>query len=92
MERDTGKGELGEYTATAGPTVLIFIVASWIIISRLLNIPLIPTYLIAISKISFEHNCLMFPNISQNSNQIGSGFPPTSDQIPLTSGSSDWPN
>ena len=31
-------------------------------------------------------------NIYQNSDELKSGFPPTSGQIPPTSGDFDWPN
>ena len=39
-----------------------------------------------------EHYCFIFSNIYQNTDKVGSGFPPTSGQIAPTSGSSDWPN
>ena len=50
---------------------------------------LISTYFILIKKTSFEHCCCMLSNIHQTINIMGSGFPPTSGQIPQTSGPSD---
>ena len=36
--------------------------------------------------------CFIFANFYQNNNQIWSGFPLISGQIPPTSGCSDWPD
>ena len=38
---------------------------------------------------TFVHHCFIFSNIDQNINNMGSGFPLTSAQIPPTSGCSD---
>ena len=43
-------------------------------------------------KYIFEQYCLFFFNIHSNNNKVGSVFHPTSGQINLTYGSSDWPN
>ena len=44
------------------------------------------------TKTSSEHYYFIFSNIDQNNNiEIGSGFPPTSGQIPPTSCCSNWP-
>ena len=43
-------------------------------------------------KTCSEYYCFIFSNIHQNNDAIVSGFPPTSGQIPPSSGSSNWPN
>ena len=63
-------------------------VASWVTISRLR---------IIIPLSSYEEDiiwtlCFQFLTCLSDNNEIGRGFPPTSDQIPPTPGSSDWPN
>ena len=70
--------------ANAGYTMLIFSVASWVMICRFMEM-LIPTKFILTKETSFEHNCFILYNIYQNINKMESGFPPTS-------GPSDWPN
>ena len=50
------------------------------------------SYIILMKKTSSERHCFIFSNIYQNNDNIGSGFPPTSGQMPPTSGSSDWLN
>ena len=52
---------------------------------------LISSSFLLMKKTSSEHYCFIFSNIHQNDDEIESGFPPTSGQIPPTSGSSDWP-
>ena len=77
------------YTAQATPTILLLRMASSDITSSLSIITLIPTHLISMNKTSFEQFCPIFSNIYQNDKNIRSGFPPTSDLIPPTSGSID---
>ena len=71
--------------------MLVFSVVSWVIFSRLWVTIRIPSKFILLKNIQFEH-CFIFLNIYQNNDKMESGSPPTSDQIPPTSGSSDWTN
>ena len=52
----------------------------------------LPRLFIIIFKISFGFYIFLFSNLYENNNYMGSGFPPTSGQIPPTSGSSGWLN
>ena len=58
---------------------------------------LLPKKFILVKNISFERDIFIFSYIYQNNNEMASGFPPTSDQIPKTSrkipstsGFSEW--
>ena len=70
--------------------MLVLSVASWVVISRLWIIILIPSSFILMKKTSSEQYCFIFPNIYLNGDKFGSGFPPTCGQIPPTSFSSEW--
>ena len=78
------------YMAEAGSTMLIFSMASWVIIQGCNSDSDIYLVHISINKTSFEHYCLICSYIVQNKNKMGSGCPPSSGQIPPTSGSSDY--
>ena len=72
--------------------MLDFSVTPLVIFSRLWIRTPTPNLSILMKKTSSEHYCLIFSNIYENIDKIESGFLPTSGKIPLTSGSSDWPN
>ena len=65
--------------------MLVFSVASCIVSSMLWIIMLMP-YEVVMKKTSFEHHCFL-----EERNDKQSGLPPTSGQIPPTSGYCDLP-
>ena len=71
-----------------GSTILFFRVTSWVTISRL-NIIIPLSSFISMKKASSGHFCFIFFAYLSNNDKIGRGFPPTSGQIPQTSGSSN---
>ena len=69
--------------------MIVFSIGSHVIIQRLLIIVLIPSFFISMNEKSFERYRPISSIIYHNHNRMESGFPPTSGQIPSTSGSSD---
>ena len=70
--------------------MLVFNVASCIVFSMLWIILLMP-YEVVMKKTSFEHHCFLFFSNTYQRNDKQSGLPPTSGQIPPTSGYCDLP-
>ena len=54
----------------AGSTILVFNVATWIMVSILWVKILKPFQVILMKKTPFEHYCSIFPNVHQNNDKL----------------------
>ena len=80
------------YTAYVGSISFDFSVGSWDLISRILVIILMPSWVIYMKEPSFENNCSISLILVKLIKKNGSSFHLTVRQMFPTSMLSDWPN